>query len=276
MTLPFTRAQLIADLRRLGLGAGDLVMVHASVRSVGAVLGGPDEIHQAIVDAVSPGGTMAMLLGCPNGYDDVGRGIHTPEEEAQILAHMPAFDKHATRANYDVGALAEMFRTWPGTKVSDSVAVRIGARGARADWFVAEHPQTWPFGRGTPFEKLVENGGKVLLLGSDHDEVTLLHYAESIADFPDKIVRTFSVPVMQDGRRVWVTCQEFDSSAGAHRNWSERQFAEIVDDFIGTQSGTPACAKGKVGNSESYLLGAKALVDHAIAIMVRIATGEAP
>jgi aminoglycoside 3-N-acetyltransferase len=271
MTLPRTRAQLIADLRRLGLAPGDLVMAHASVRSVGPVLGGPDEIHQAIVDAVSPGGTMVMLIGAPNGYDDVGRGILSPAEEAQILEHMPPFDKQATRANRDNGTLAEFFRSWPGTLMSDSVAARLGARGARADWFVAGHANTWPFGRGTPFEKLVTANGKLLLLGSDLDQVTLLHHAESIADFPDKIVRDFAVPVIENGRRVWLKCREFDSSTGAHRNWSARQFAEITQAFMDRFGGTPACAKGKVGDSDSILIAVPPFIAFAVAMMEQIA-----
>lgn len=266
-----TRAHLIADLHRLGLTPGDIVMVHASVRSVGPVLGGPDEIHRAIVDAVSPGGTMMMLIGAPDGFDDVGRGILSAEEEAHILEHMPLFDKQATRANRDNGTLAEFFRSSPGTLMSDSVAVRLGARGPRAAELMAGHPNNWPFGHGTPFEKFVAARGKLLLLGSDHDQVTLLHYAESIADFPNKIVRNFTVPVVQDGKRVWLKCQEYDSTTGAHANWSERQFGEIVDDFVAAHDGTPHCTAGKVGDSPSHLIDAAALVDHAVAMMEQIA-----
>src|SRR5262249_5492450 len=158
--LTITRATLIADLRRLGLAEGDIVMVHASVRRTGPVLGGPDEIHRAIVETVWPSGTMMMLAGCPDGYDDVGRGHLTAGEEAEIPASRPAFDKDAMRANRDVGTLAEFFRSWPGTRASDCPAVRIVARGAQADWLVADHPLSYPFGRGTPFEKLVGNRGK--------------------------------------------------------------------------------------------------------------------
>jgi aminoglycoside 3-N-acetyltransferase len=36
------RIRLTNDLRSLGLAAGDSVMVHASVRAVGEIAGGPD------------------------------------------------------------------------------------------------------------------------------------------------------------------------------------------------------------------------------------------
>jgi aminoglycoside 3-N-acetyltransferase len=270
-----TRRALVGDLHRLGLGPGDLVMVHASCRRVGEVFGGPDEIHQAIVEAVSPGGTMMMLLGCPDGFDDVGRGHLSLAEEADLLAHMPAFDKHATRANRDVGTLAEFFRSWPGTVCSDCPAVRIGARGARAGWLVSEHVLAYPFGRHTPFEKLVGNRGKVLLLGSDHDEVTLMHYAEHTTDFPDKIVAHYQCPLLIDGKRQWVACEEYDSSSeGCHANWPDRFFALIVDDFIQKKRGTRLSREGKVGGADSYLLDAAALVAHAAPIMVETAHGR--
>lgn len=269
-----TRQSLADDCRRLGLAPGDIVMVHASVRAVGPVIGGPDQIHLAVCDAIAPSGTMTMLLGCPDGYDDVGRGHLTAAQEAQILAHQPAFEPHATRANRDVGTLAEFFRTWPGTVPSHSVSVRMGARGARAGWLMADHPQTWPFGRGTPFEKLVGAGGKLLLIGSDHDEVTLLHYAESIADFPDKIVARYRVPVLEGGVRVWRDCEEFDSSEGAHASWPERFFAQIVDAFIARRGGTANCVHGRIGNADSFALATAPLVEFALRAMIATANGS--
>lgn len=265
-----TRQSLIDELKRIGIASGDLVMMHASVRAIGPLFGGPDEIHLAVENALSPGGTVMMVVGCPDGYDDVGRGILTPQQEADILAHQPAFDPKRARANRAVGTLAEFFRSWPGTLVSDSSA-RTAARGARAQWLTSEHPLSYPFGPGTPFEKLVQARGKVLLLGSDHDEVTLLHYPEHVADFPDKIVVRYRMPLLRDGKREWVAVEEFDSSNGAHASWPERFFALIIDDFIAKNRGTGLCTAGKVGDADSVLLDAAALVAFAIPIMERTA-----
>jgi aminoglycoside 3-N-acetyltransferase len=70
----YSRAHLANDLGRLGLAAGETVMVHASVRAVGEVAGGPDEIPLALKDALTAGGTLLMYAGCPRYYDEVGRG----------------------------------------------------------------------------------------------------------------------------------------------------------------------------------------------------------
>ena len=47
------RERLANDLRRLGVRSSDTVMVHASVRAVGEVAGGSDQIHLALKDVLT-------------------------------------------------------------------------------------------------------------------------------------------------------------------------------------------------------------------------------
>ena len=264
-----TRKSLSEDLHRLGLAPGQMIMLHASVRAVGPIIGGPDEIHLAVADAIAPGGTLMMYVGCQDGFDDVGRGVLSSEEENAILADQPAFDFRHARAARDFGALAEFFRSYPGTICSEAVCARMAARGQRAEWLLADPPWNYGFGRGSPLDKLCQSGGKVLLLGSRYDEVALLHYAEHIAPFEGKRIARYKVPILRDGARVWADCEEFNtSSAGVHENWPENAFELIVDDFLATRAGTPACRVGSVGRADSALLDAAALVEHAVPIMV--------
>ena len=273
--MPTHRGALVQDLSALGVRAGDIVMVHASVRSVGPIHGGPDQIHLAIEDAVRPGGAVMMVVDVPEGYDDVGRGVYTQEQEAEILEHQPPFDPRATRANRENGTLAEFFRSYPGAVFSATPPGRMAARGDRAAWLVADQPWNYSFGAGSPLEKLCNAGGKVLLLGSDHDQVTLLHYAEFVADFPDKRIARYRVPMLQEGQRVWVPCEEFDTTdTGVHPNWPHRFFARIVDAYIERYAHTPLCATGRVGNADSVLIDAATLVAHAIPVMIACAKGR--
>lgn len=71
-----SREEPADGFRLLGLEPGDVVMVHASVRSVGEIAGGPDQIHLAIKDAITDTGTLVMYASCPEYYDEVGRGVH--------------------------------------------------------------------------------------------------------------------------------------------------------------------------------------------------------
>ena len=272
--MPHTRAELAAALTGLGLSPGGVVMIHASVRAVGSVFGGPDEIIRAAEDAVAPGGTLMMYVSCAFGFDDVGRTIMTPEEETVVRAHQPAFDFQTARANREFGTLAEFFRSTPGTICSEAVCARMAARGSRAAWLTENAPLNYGFGKASPLAKLCEADGHVLLLGSNHDEVTLLHHAEHIADFPDKRIARYVVPLMRSGKRTWVPCEEFDTSERAHESWPDKFFEQIVDDFIARNDGTDACRIGRVGDADTVLLSAPKLVAHAVRTMVRQAKSQ--
>ncbi len=273
--MALARSSLTSALGQLGLGRGDVVMVHASVRAVGRVYGGPDEIHLAIESAVGPEGTVVMYVGCQEGFDDVGRGVLTSEEEAAVLAHQPACDPQTARASRDFGILAEFFRSYPGTLCSSAVGARMAARGAAARWLTEDQPWNYAYGRGSPLEKLCTAGGKVLLLGSDHDQVTLLHYAEHVADFSDKRVVRYQAPVLRGGVREWVECEEYETGdRGVHPSWPDRFFATIVDDFVARHGASRLCSSGRVGSADTVLFDAAALVAHALPIMVGQARGQ--
>ena len=56
------------DLRSLGVAAGDLLMVHASLRAIGPVDGGAEGVLEALETAVGPGGTLLMTLGAKDDW----------------------------------------------------------------------------------------------------------------------------------------------------------------------------------------------------------------
>ena len=255
-----TRSQLVGDLVALGIAAGDVVMVHASLRAVGEIAGGPDEVHLAIKDVITERGTMFMYASCPAYVDDVGRGNLAPDEQAEVLEKLPAFDPYTARSARDNGALVELFRTYPGSRVNAHVA-RFVVWGEHTDHLLEPQPWDFAFGRGSLLERFVELEGKILLLGSDHDHVTFLHYAEHITNIPDKRTARFKVPVLQHGVRVWREIAEVDtSSQGAHASWPDRFFAILVDGYLAKTVNRG----GRVGGAESYLLSARGLLDHAL------------
>ena len=255
--------QLVKQCKGLGLFVGDTVMVHASLRAVGEILGGPDVLIGAILESIGSVGNMMMYVGCQMPFDDVGRGIYTADEEAFIMANLPMFEPHKARAARPFGALAELFRTTHGAVSSQNPSCRMTAIGSRADWIAADHPLYYGFGQNTPLEKLCNIGGKVMLIGSSLDEVTLLHYAEAIAPIPNKKIVKIKVPVLHYGKMEWLEIEEFNSSTGI-KDWPDDYFAQIVQQFI--DSTNPRT--GQIGNATTYVLDAKKLVDFAIPLMV--------
>ena len=267
--VPMHSRRTLADgFRGLGVAAGDTVMLHASVRSVGAVAGGPDQIHLALKDALSSDGTLIMYASCPAHVDEVGRGHLTQDQERDLLEKLPAFDPFTARAQRENGTLVEFLRTYPGSKVNEHVT-RFVVWGGRALDLISNQPWNYAFGHGSLLDRFVNLDGKILLLGCDHDNVTFLHYAEHIVDVPGKRVVKFKVPIGENGRRVWRDMEEFDSSgAGAHPNWPDRFFARLVDTYlrrIGNRG-------GQVGDARAFLLDSRGLLEFALRVMKAIAT----
>ena len=57
---PSTRETIAASLRALGLAAGDNVIVHSSMKSIGWVVGGAPTAVQALIDVVGNEGAIVM------------------------------------------------------------------------------------------------------------------------------------------------------------------------------------------------------------------------
>jgi aminoglycoside 3-N-acetyltransferase len=263
----YSRQELATGFRDLGVAAGDTVMVHASVRAVGAVAGGPDQIHLALKDAITAEGTLLMYASCPEHYDEIGRGNLSAAEESELLEKLPAFDPLTARSARDNGALVELLRTYPGSIVNKHVA-RFVAWGRHSEPLLSSQPWHYAFGHGSALERFVELDGKILLLGCDHDTVTFLHYAEHVVDIPDKRVSRFKVPVLEDGARVWHEMEEFDTSdGGAHAHWPDRFFARIVGSYLRRTRN----AGGRVGDARCVLLNARGLLAFALPVMQAVA-----
>ncbi len=260
---PLTRARLAVDLRALGLGEGDVVMAHAGMRSVGPLLNGPDALIGAIRDVVGPAGTLMAYVGWDTWHDELmdGEGRVLPEWRD----HVPGFDLAASRATRLNGVFAEFVRTTPGAVRSANPGMSMAAIGARAGWLVADHPQDYGCGEGSPLAKLVEAEGRVLMIGAPHDTCTLLHLAEHRAAVPGKRVLSYEVPFAgPDGVR-WRRIEEFDTSEPCVPGLPEDLFQRVVDAYLHTGEGR----RGRVGRADATLLDAAPLLAFSSAAIER-------
>ncbi|MDF1700923.1 MAG: AAC(3) family N-acetyltransferase, partial [Planctomycetota bacterium] len=137
---PATVESLAADLRALGVAAGDVLMVHTAMSRLGYVVGGPQAVIEALLAAVGPEGTIAM----PTFSGD--RGDPAPWENPPVpaswwplfRAQMPAFDPGRTPTRM-MGAVAEGFRAWSGARRSNHPSSSIAALGPQAEVITAGH-----------------------------------------------------------------------------------------------------------------------------------------
>jgi aminoglycoside N3'-acetyltransferase len=220
------------DLRGLGVVAGDLIMLHASLRRVGPVVGGADGLLDALEAVVGPEGTVLMTLGARDDWDWVNE---RPESErAELLRDAEPFDRWVTPASTDVGALAEVFRQRAGTLVSDNPEGRFGATGRLARALLEDAPWDDYYGPGSPLARFVDAGGRVLRLGADLDTVTVLHFAEYVTPVVDKRrVRRHRMVAGANGPELRaVECLNDDT--GIVEYPGEDYFAQIVRAYLAT------------------------------------------
>lgn len=245
-----TRASLRHDLHALGVRPGDLVMIHAAMSKVGRLLNGPDVLVDALRDAVGPDGTIMAYVDWDGAYEDL---LDAKGRVPEIWRdHIPPFHPAISRAIRDNGVLAEFIRTTPGARRSGNPGASVAALGVMADWLTADHPLDYGYGEETPFARLVEAAGKVLMVGAPLDTMTLLHHAEHLARISGKRVRRAEVPLATSDGTKWRMIEEFDTGDPVVDGLAEDYFAEIVQAFLDSGRGT----RGKVGAAESILVDA--------------------
>ncbi|MGB0440058.1 MAG: aminoglycoside N(3)-acetyltransferase, partial [Paracoccaceae bacterium] len=161
-----SRASLVRDLGRLGIGAGDVVLLHVSMRGLGWVVGGAQSVIGAFLDVLGPKGTLCMP-GHSAQLSDPGDWQNPPVPKAWhdvIRAEMPVFDPETTPL-YGIGAAADLFWRWPGTRRSHHPQVSMLARGHHAEQITQAHSLDHAFGPDAPLGRVHDLGGKAVLLG---------------------------------------------------------------------------------------------------------------
>ena len=199
-----TKQDILEALEKVGVCKGQVLMVHTSLSSLGYVCGGAQVVIEALLEGVGREGTIMMPAQSWKNLDPA-TGVHWEVSEScwpLIRENWPAYDKNITPTN-TMGAVAEMFRQWPGTVRSVHPARSVAAWGKDATWLTADHDLSNIFGDGSPVGKLYELDGLVLLMGVGYDKNTSLHLADVRAAYPGKHNCLEHSAVMENGRRVW-------------------------------------------------------------------------
>lgn len=202
------KADIVRALKNVGVCPGQTIMVHTSLSSLGFVCGGAQTVIEALIECVGADGTLMMPAQSWKNLDPE-TGVHweEPEEWWQIIReNWPAYDKEVTPTN-TMGAVAEMFRKWPGAMRSGHPARSVSALGKHAKYLTEDHDLSNIFGEGSPVGKLYELDGYVLLIGVGYDKNTSIHLADVRAEYPGKHLSTEHSAMMVNGKREWVAYQ---------------------------------------------------------------------
>jgi aminoglycoside 3-N-acetyltransferase len=249
---PHTRASLAAQLHDLGVRPGATVLVHASLRPLGFLCGGPEAVLLALRDVLGPAGTVVVPTHTPENSDPAGwSNPPVPADWWPVIRdEMPGFDPAVTPSRF-MGALAELVRTWPGALRSDHPHVSFAALGPAAARIVTGHARADMLGENSPLARLYDLDADVLLLGVDHGSNTSLHLAEYRQPAPPR-QRCGAAVLTADGGREWAWWDDVDLH--------EECFARLGADL----EATGAVRLGPVGDGTGRLMRQRAAVDFAV------------
>lgn len=170
----------------LGLRAGDGVMVHSSLSSLGQVRGGAETVIDALQAVLTPAGTLLMPSfnhGAP--FESGGSGVFDP-----------------TTTPTTNGAIPNAFWQRPDVHRSLNPTHAFAAWGARSAQYLEGHAQTLTLGADSPLGRLWQDKGYGLLIGVDYQVNTFHHVVETITGAPCLGRRTEAYPVRLPGGQL--------------------------------------------------------------------------
>ena len=200
--------ELVADLRRLGVTPGGVLLAHISLSSLGRVVDGASAVLDALRTVLGAEGTLVM----PSQSWQLCDPAYLADEAvpaatwAAVRDALPVYDPERTPTR-TMGVVAEALRTMPGTLRSAHPHRSFIANGPRAAEILARHDLDDPVGEGSPLAAVERLDGQILLLGVGHDKNTSLHLAEAHSGLTLGRVPN-GAPLLVDGARRWVAFDE--------------------------------------------------------------------
>lgn len=229
---------LVAELLSLGVRSGGVLLVHSSLKSLGPVPGGAETIIQGLLQSLGPDGTLLM----PALTYETVRSPHL------------VFDLRATPSC--VGIIPETFRLRPGTRRSLHPTHSVCAVGPLADELLAPHARdSTPCGPNSPFHRLPEFGGQILMLGCGLPPNTSMHAIEELVEPPYLLGSSITYTLTDENGN----CTEKKYRTHNFNGWGQRY------DRAGNLLTSPDYYVGKVREAESHLFEAHALKETVLA-----------
>ncbi|MGF0175165.1 aminoglycoside N(3)-acetyltransferase [Streptomyces sp. Marseille-Q5077] len=247
---------LAASLEALGVQPGAALLVHASLRRLGAA---PHTLLAALGGVLGSAGTVVVPTFTA-GNSDTSRTYraatrHMSERQRHAyLSGMPAFDPAKTPSE-DMGRLAETVRCADGAVRSVHPQTSFAALGARASQLMADHDQECHLGERSPLARLYRTGAQVLLLGVGYEVCSAFHLAEyRVHGAPFKEYRCV---VLRAGEPHWMSYKDVDLDDG--------DFGALGAAFEAPDAdrSEPVVRRGQVGRGDARLFPLKEAVDFA-------------
>ena len=220
-------------LAALGLQQGDTVLVHSSIKAVGEIDGGADTLLDALQETVGEEGLLVLPTHSWAYINDLN----------------PTFS--VERSPSCVGKLPEIFRHRPGVVRSLHPTHSVAAWGRDAAEYCAGHecfdtPCAWD----SPWGRLAQRKGKILMLGCSLARKTFVHGVEEWNGIPRRLTesREMLETLVWDGRTISVPSRRHIGDVSVNYDKLDRPLIY-----------TKIAATGHVGDAFCWLIDADRL-----------------
>jgi aminoglycoside 3-N-acetyltransferase len=168
---------IVRGLHDISLGPSSIVAVHASLTSLGHVVGGAETVVGALLAVcgtiVMPAFTYQTMVTPEAGPAINGMDYGLPAENVEAEFWQPDLKIHK-----DIGLIAETLRKHPTTKRSVHPVMSFIATGKHANEILATQKYDDPL---APLAWVADHNGEILMLGTTHVTNTMIHVGEQRA-----------------------------------------------------------------------------------------------
>lgn len=238
MVKEYTKEQLMQQLRDMGILPTDNLLVHSSMKSLGAVEGGADTVLDALQESVFEG----MLILPTHTWKQMSEEYSFFDPETEPVC---------------VGILPELFRKRPGVVRSLHPTHSVAVYGKNAEEYIkGEENITTPCAPEGCWGRLKDIRAKILLLGVTHTRNTYIHSIEESFGIPERFTEQ---PVRFQVKLPDGTVKEVDMYR--HYNRIDPHISEHYDIMKEGYEKTGAAKKVRLGDAECILCEAEKLYE---------------
>ncbi|MDW7712329.1 MAG: AAC(3) family N-acetyltransferase [Deferrisomatales bacterium] len=256
-----SKRDLLEGLRDLGIERGDVIFVHSSLGSLGYVRGGPRAVIESLYEAVGPEGTLMV----PTYF--------VPGGTVLAAARTPGYVFDPRRHGANLGALPSAFLKFPGIERSIHPTHSVSAVGKQARYVTEGHHRAPSiFGAGSPWDRLIELGGKVVGLGVSMGPISFYHVLQ------DRVLDAYPIPVHLKETFV-MKCRDWDGNlnevpvraydpAHAVRRIDQKGREDLRRYFWREFERAGLLNSGRVGEATAWFIPARQFYEHLHRLML--------
>ena len=237
--------KFVDNLMSMGISRGDVIMVHSSWLSLNGFKGRPVLMVNALKRLI---GETGLLIMPSLSYQNESTADYLRRRKVMNVKRTPSM----------MGLLSEVFRRGSGVRRSLSPTHSLVAWGNESKSFVAGHEACQvPFGKNSPFDKLLKMNGKILTIDAPFSTITFTHFLE------DRIASHLNFPLYEEssffGKLIDYDGEEHEIEVKVLSRQANNLRRE--QRLINELNKQGVIKRRKVGNTQLMLIDCKAMSD---------------